>query len=315
MSETENPPLVSVVLPTYNRAGLLPRAMGSVLAQTYRNLELIVADDGSTDETERVVRAVEDQRVRYLRCERNGGPGYARNCGVRIASGAFIAFQDSDDEWLPDKLSRQLELLQAMPDRVGMVCGAYVVRYVGGGELQVVPDLRGEQGDFEPELLAGFRFIPPTWLFRRQCLAAVGPFDERLPNREDWELMFRVLERWEVRALKAPVTIKHETLGSIEGNWQGRVTSYGRILERYSARWGAVPKLKAIHYYEMARAQLALADAAGARHSLGQVLRLDPFRPRIVLMWLALLFGMRAYQWVQGLDARLPRSGQGVERQ
>jgi glycosyltransferase involved in cell wall biosynthesis len=104
---------VSVVIPTYNRASLLGRAIKSVLEQTYQDFEIIVVDDASTDNTEEVVRNLRDRRIRYLRHEKNRGGSAARNTGIRAAWGQYIAFQDSDDEWLPEKLKKQMEVLAA----------------------------------------------------------------------------------------------------------------------------------------------------------------------------------------------------------
>src|ERR1043166_1854397 len=109
-------PLVSVVLPTYNRAHTLARAVRSVLAQSHRHLEIVVVDDGSTDATVALVQklALEDPRVRLVQ-QANRGPAAARNTGVRQARGEFVAFQDSDDEWLVEKLERQLAALERSP--------------------------------------------------------------------------------------------------------------------------------------------------------------------------------------------------------
>src|SRR5215218_7102231 len=94
-------PAVSVVIPTYNRAPLLGRSIRSVLAQCYEDFEVIVVDDGSTDDTAEVVAGFRDARVSYVRLARNTGAGAARNVGIRLARGGFLAFQDSDDEWMP----------------------------------------------------------------------------------------------------------------------------------------------------------------------------------------------------------------------
>lgn len=102
--------MVSVVIPTYNRAHVLNRAIRSVLGQTYQHFEIIVVDDGSTDNTEQVVKAIADDRVRYIRHETNKGTAAAaRNTGIRQACGEFIGFVDSDDEWLPGKLQKQVD--------------------------------------------------------------------------------------------------------------------------------------------------------------------------------------------------------------
>ncbi|NJN86713.1 MAG: glycosyltransferase family 2 protein [Leptolyngbyaceae cyanobacterium SL_7_1] len=97
--------IVSVIIPTYNRADLLSRAIDSVLNQTLTNLELIIVDDGSTDNTAEVVNSFNDSRIRYIPLGKNCGGGYARNHGIHLATGEFIAFLDSDDVWLPEKLA------------------------------------------------------------------------------------------------------------------------------------------------------------------------------------------------------------------
>ena len=99
-------PTVSVILPTYNRVALLPRAISSVLNQSYSNLELIVVDDCSNDGTEEEISRIRDARLTVIRQAVNSGPGAARNVGIRAASGQYIASQDSDDEWLPEKLTK-----------------------------------------------------------------------------------------------------------------------------------------------------------------------------------------------------------------
>src|SRR5215831_9468158 len=111
-------PIVSVVIPTYNNARFLPEALDSLLGQTYRDFELIVVDDGSTDDTLEVLKPYR-HLIRYVRKE-NGGPASARNLGIRHASGELIAFQDADDIWLPDKLQLQVDYLREHPE-VGLV--------------------------------------------------------------------------------------------------------------------------------------------------------------------------------------------------
>ena len=106
-------PLVSVILPTFNRAATLPRAIMSVLDQSYRNLELLIVDDGSRDNTAEVVAGIRDPRLRYNPLEVNGGASSARNAGLREAKSDFIAFKDSADEWLAGKLEKQVRAAQA----------------------------------------------------------------------------------------------------------------------------------------------------------------------------------------------------------
>src|SRR6516165_5246405 len=112
-------PRIAVIIPTYNRASLVTRAIESVLAQTYTNYELVVVDDGSEDNTLEIVKQYTG--CRYVRLEHSGLPSVARNAGVRSTDTPYVAFLDSDDEWLPGKLTVQTEILESNPD-VGLVC-------------------------------------------------------------------------------------------------------------------------------------------------------------------------------------------------
>ena len=114
-------PTVTVVIPTYNRANLLGRSIRSVIGQTYGDFELIIVDDGSTDSTAEIAASFDDERVKYIRREQNGGVGAARNTGIKAAIGKFVAFNDHDDEWLPDKLERQMKIFKTLPSHVGVV--------------------------------------------------------------------------------------------------------------------------------------------------------------------------------------------------
>ena len=126
-------PNVSVILPAFNRVSLLGRAIDSILSQTYSDFELIVVDDCSTDNTEQFVAelASKDGRIRYIKHSENSGVATARNTGIDLSAGRYIAFQDDDDEWLPDKLERHVAILDSLPNDVVMtyclmtrICGS-----------------------------------------------------------------------------------------------------------------------------------------------------------------------------------------------
>jgi glycosyltransferase involved in cell wall biosynthesis len=121
------PPLISVIIPTYNRADLLPRAVRSACGQTYRNLEILIVDDASSDNTEEIALGLEkeDARVRYIKREKNGGESAARNTGIRKSTGEYVAFLDSDDEWLPEKIEKQMKVFEKNAGSLlgGVFCG------------------------------------------------------------------------------------------------------------------------------------------------------------------------------------------------
>ena len=244
-------PLVSVVLPTFNRAPVLARAMNSVLAQDYRNLELIVVDDGSTDETEAVVKACRDSRVRYAR-QANAGPGAARNAGLRLAAGEFVAFQDSDDEWLPTKLGKQMATFGGAGPDLGLVACGHSNR--GGPPdryREWVTDEWIQRGDIAGSLLTGLYFPTPTWVLRKSALERAGGFDESLPSCEDWDLAFRLSDLCRIHCIPEVLLIKHHSPGSVFEAAPRRVAGVERVLRAQGHRWRASRYWRAYHEYRL----------------------------------------------------------------
>lgn len=124
MAKTENKPTVSIIIPTYNRRQSIGRFIKSVLNQTYRDFELIIVDDGSTDNTRELVAGFNNERIRYVRHEENKGEAAARNTGIKAARGEYIASHDSDDEWLHEKLAKQIRAFENCSPEIGVVYNA-----------------------------------------------------------------------------------------------------------------------------------------------------------------------------------------------
>lgn len=189
-------PRVSVIVPTYNRASVLGEALESVLEQSYRDFELIVVDDGSTDQTAEVVGRYGD-RVRTLRREANGGCGAARNDGIRASRGELIAFLDSDDVYLPGRLEACVQALDARPDCGGAYCDSRHVAPDGAP----MPTRLSRAGHylsgriFRGELLH-FALHTNTITVRRRCFDEVGLFDEASLRFEDQHMWLRLTHRY-----------------------------------------------------------------------------------------------------------------------
>ncbi len=182
-------PLVSVVIPTYNRAPFLLQAIESVLGQTYQNVEVIVVDDGSTDGTSAALHPYLD-RITYIQQD-NRGASVARNVGIAASNGEFIAFLDSDDLWLPDKLSAQLSLLHSHPE-IALVGGhALILGDAPDSTPHLFSDYNGTIVPFE-QVLLDTPLMTPTIVVRRSCLPDGAPFTPGLRFGEDWELYLRV---------------------------------------------------------------------------------------------------------------------------
>ncbi|GAA1962049.1 glycosyltransferase family 2 protein [Agromyces allii] len=188
--------LISVVIPTFNRGHLLDRAIDSVLSQTYRELELIVVDDGSTDDTGVVVERRRDERVSYIRQDNAGAPS-ARNRGVAVAKGAWIAFLDSDDEWDPELLEAILPF--AANDRVVFTSHTVVFR---SGTVELVPD--APVSDAVRTLLRRNIASTQTALLPTH-LAQGNPFDVSLPRFQDWDLWLTLIAA-DVKFVHIPIS-------------------------------------------------------------------------------------------------------------
>lgn len=201
-------PLVSAVIPTYNRSGFVRIAVGTAVAQTYpaSGLEIIVVDDGGTDDTEQVLARELGSRVRYMRKE-NGGVSEARNFGMKAARGAYIALLDDDDEWLPTKIERQVELLEKRPD-IGMVI-TDVERMDEdrkGFEIFRRREFIPEDGWVLRHVLRNPALAPASAMFRREVFETVGGFDKSLRTAEDLDFHLRVALRYQEAVIAEPLT-------------------------------------------------------------------------------------------------------------
>ncbi len=188
-------PLVSVIIPTFNYGRYLSRAIESVLAQTYTNIEIIVVDDGSTDDTKEIVHKYNDPMISYIRHEHNYGLSIARNSGIKIAKGDYLAFLDSDDFWLPEKLHLQMEIFRDSPASLGLVYTAADVFDECTGKISKMPapSYRGQVLSsllFENRLGGGSSSV----LIKRVCFDSVGVFDPSLMVYEDWDMWLRISE-------------------------------------------------------------------------------------------------------------------------
>ncbi|HZP12813.1 MAG TPA: glycosyltransferase family 2 protein [Nevskiaceae bacterium] len=303
-------PLVSVVLPTFNRAHSLPRAMRSVLGQSYRNLELLVVDDCSTDDSERIVAAfaANDPRVRLIRRERNGGAAAARNTGIGEARGELIAFQDSDDEWLADKLERQVMALHAAGEGTALCVSAYLV-YQGANAASWLLGRRSMvyPHDLRRQALVTFFFTTPTWLARTRALRELGGFDETMRCWEDWELALRLVSRGDVTMIDDALHIQHESAGSVNRQDRAYGPAMRRILDKHEALWRTEPGALAEHCFVIGRHEILYGSPAEARRFFARAIRLRPSFRRAWLGWTLATFGRTAYALLAKLRGDLRR--------
>lgn len=267
--------MVSVVIPTRNRARYVPGAVASVLAQTHRDLELIVVDDASDDDTPLVLAALSsrDRRVRVVRQERRGGAPRARNTGVHHARGAAIAFLDDDCVWAPSKLERQIPLLD---DGHGVV---YTRQAIRDGDHWIV---EGRPSAAAPlgSLLRTNYIGTPALLVRRALFNAVGGFDEALPRLQDWDLVLR-LARHTRFAYVPDVLVRGVMVAGGISMTPGPLREAAERMIEHHARHLNLRQLAALHY-GLGKFLLADGHTSVARSYFRRAVRLDP---RSALNW------------------------------
>jgi len=231
-------PEVSVILPTYNRIKTLSRAIESVLNQSFRDLELIVVDDGSTDDTEHYLKDImhSDKRVKYLKMQTNSGVSKARNTGILAATGRYIAFQDSDDEWLEGKLMKQVHAIKALPEDVGMVyCFKRLMGQDGGSKIitkeKFMPDRTDLYKTFPVHMFRGMGMT--ISLFRRNVFELCGYFDEKSDSREDTEILIRISKEFKFYCIDEPLINCYRTDDCLTRNYQLKLKASIYIFNKY----------------------------------------------------------------------------------
>lgn len=232
---THSSPKVSVILATYNRGHLLQRSLASVLNQTYRNLEVIVVDDGSTDRIRQTVSPFDDPRVIYLRHSRNRGAAASRNTGVLRSTGKYIAFQDDDDEWLPEKLEKQLEILEKSSNRVGMVYSDMWKISPEGRRYFHSPRFLPSDGNVYRQALAyGLEFIGlGSVILRRECFDRIGLFDLNLGCFIDLELFIRISKYYCLHHINEPLVNYYSSRASVSSDPRRHINARLYIMKKY----------------------------------------------------------------------------------
>ena len=246
-------PLVSVIIPTYNRSRTLPRAIESVLSQTCNDFELIVVDDGSTDDTKATLSAYAGHgKVRSI-SQAHRGSAAACNQGVRVAEGRHVAIQGSDDEWTSDKLEKAVVALDSAGPQVGVFYTDMLRIFTDGTSLlHKSPEVR--RGGFIDENSLDFAVWgigSQSAVIRRKCFEKVGLFDERLPRFLDLELFIRLLDRFDFLYHKEALVKWYEGKGISKDN-QAAALARLYLVEKYRLRLEADERYLAGQYLQIA---------------------------------------------------------------
>lgn len=228
--------LVSVVIPAYNREGTIKRAVDSVLNQTYSDIEVIVVDDASTDHTVEVVNGYHDSRIRLVCQEVRGGANKARNTGIKNAKGDYIAFQDSDDEWLPNKLECQMDLMKTS-GRPVCYCAYY---YLAGEKKTIMPteyeNSDRYQNNLRTVLKAGNVVSTQTLVIKKDVLDLLHDafFDENMPRLQDYDFVIRLIQVCDFAYVNRPLVNVYASEQSITTDSKAMYDAAARIIGKHS---------------------------------------------------------------------------------
>lgn len=291
--------LVSVVLPNYNREATIRRSIDSVLRQTYTQFELIVVDDGSDDASISIVESYDDPRIRLVVLEQNSGASAARNSGIEAAVGEFVAFQDSDDEWLPEKLEHQVNHMAENPQLGAAFCALVrvnpVTRFVDMRPLMEPPVI---WGDFQKTILRQNLMWTQTWIVRRKVFEAGFRFDPSLVVIHDWGLAIQISRKYEIAYLPKVLVVVSETQNSLMSS---RVT-YLEDLMRLDQKFGDLiypyPAIYSKHCRRIAYFSSVYGRFSSTKSWLAKAVRREPRRIATWGQFLSALMGPRVYRFM-----------------
>jgi glycosyltransferase involved in cell wall biosynthesis len=216
-------PLVSVIIPTFNRVAMVVEAVESVLDQTYSPLEILVIDDGSTDDTVQQLLSY-GWRITLISKVRNQGVSAARNLGIHQSHGDYVTLLDSDDLWLPDKIERQMDFFLKHPE--ALICQTEEIWIRRGKRVNPRQKHRKYSGDIFPHCLPLCIVSPSAVMIKRELLSQVGLFDEQLPACEDYDLWLRIAAHHPIFLLEEPLIIKR-------GGHEDQLSRTVLFLDRY----------------------------------------------------------------------------------
>jgi glycosyltransferase involved in cell wall biosynthesis len=297
---------VSVVIPCYNAAPWISETLESVYAQEFDDFEVIVVDDGSTDNSSEIIRGFPS--VNYIK-KPNGGAGSARNLGIKSSCGEFIAFVDADDLWVPEKIRHQVEQLLSNGYRWGY-SDANVIDGDSGRRLYRFSELNPQYSGDILEPLAFNDFIPsPTPIVRRNVFEEVGYFNEseKLRKREDWDMWLRISARYPVDLISKPLASYRVHITSSTGDeslldtLRGQIAVIERAVSREERLSGLRNRVVSHLYTNTGRAFAGREDIKAAREMFSMSISSYPWNFSAYLFWAITFLGNRGLAWLIAL--------------
>lgn len=294
-------PTVSVIIPTYNRANLLKRAIESVISQRFEDFELIVVDDASPDNTPEIVESINDTRIRYIRLKKNSGGPVARNTGIKKARGKFIALLDDDDEWLPNRLEVQVRKFENLDREFGVVYGGFY--YVSQRDGKILGKrLPRHRGDVYEHFLRENFIGSPTLLIRRECFKRAGLFDPNLSSSQDWDMWLRIARHYRFDYVDEIVAKYYVHGRQISFNMKKYIPGRERFIRKHLDIWKN-PRVLSVHLSQMGLLLLLSGEPDKGLRYLLYSIGIAPFNVENYQALLRLALDSRAVEYIRRIIA------------
>ena len=292
----ERTPIISVIIPTYNRAYLIGKAIKSVLNQTYQDFEIIVIDDGSTDNTKETVKSFNNFKIRYICHTNNQGVSVARNTGIRASRGKYIALLDSDDEWLPEKLDKQIKVFKSEFPEVGVVYSNVLYIDESGKNMNKLRNPKKVEGYIYEDLLGGnYVGTPSTLLIKKECFNQVGLFDDLLNAENDWDMWIRIAKYYRFALIKIPLVKYRFHSNRISNNPELKIIMANRILVKYANVLEKRRGVHSKHYFNIGNRFYHMGKMKEGQRYLLKAISLYPFSIRYYICIVGSLFGSKCF--------------------
>jgi glycosyltransferase involved in cell wall biosynthesis len=265
---------ISVIIPTYNRAGFLRTAIISVLNQTFQDFEIIVVDDASTDNTPEVVTHFGDERIKYMRNNTSKGAAGSRNVAIMSSTCTYIAFLDDDDEWLPKKLQMQTSILEKSPmDIAGVHTRIIQIEKVSGKIFSQEIFKKNSEDIFQ-----GNYITTSSVLLRRSCFERVGLFDENMPTSNDYDMWIRISKKFRFEYIDEPLVKYYIHEARLTDNYDKKIKGMEILLKKYGEMFSLNSKHYSDQYFHIGVFYCYNGDVRKGRKAYLKAIWLYPYK-------------------------------------
>jgi len=288
-------PKVSVVIGTNNRPNFLPRAIQTVLKQTFQDFEIIVVDDGFKIRADKIVSEFKDRRIRYISNNIKKGCAGSKNIGIRNGRGEYVAFLDDDDEWLYDKLRIQMEKFKNVPENVGYCFTALTGVYDDREANSTVPDGIGNY--FERALAKFNGFLSSTLVIKRTVFDDVGLLSEEFPSHTDIDLVIRIAKKYKGIAINQPLIRLNlsQAYEHMASGYKKKIKGREMLLKKYEQEFNQRPKILAKHLFKLGIYYRNDGQCREAKKVLKNTWKVN-FKYRYFFHYLSMFFNGKIYK-------------------